>query len=157
LPAHDLVSECPPLDLNAPYCYLLLSSHFALTSACARHDNTLVGFVSGYRIPEAPSTLFIWQVAVSAQMRGRGLGQAMIEHILHRPQNADIRELQTTVTPGNTPSEGMFRAFARRLGAKIEQSVMFDRDRDFAQRHDSEILFRIGPFAAAQSLERTSP
>jgi diaminobutyrate acetyltransferase len=69
----DLVARCPPLDPNSRYCNLLQCSHFAATSIIAPADvggHAALGFVSGYRIPARPDTLFIWQVAVDAAARG---------------------------------------------------------------------------------------
>jgi len=66
---HDLIARCPPLDRNSLYCNLLQCSHFAATCALARHDDTTVGFVSGYRPPSDPGVLFIWQVAVDSTAR----------------------------------------------------------------------------------------
>lgn len=61
-----LVEQCPPLDKNSLYCNLLVCTHFSNTSAVAEVDGKLVGFVSGYFIPNEEKTLFIWQVAVDS-------------------------------------------------------------------------------------------
>jgi L-2,4-diaminobutyric acid acetyltransferase len=68
----ELVNRCPPLDTNSTYCNLLQCHHFANTSCAALTPNKrLVGFVSGYIVPQAPDTLFIWQVAVDHSQRGK--------------------------------------------------------------------------------------
>ncbi|CAN0584610.1 unnamed protein product, partial [Laminaria digitata] len=79
---HKLISECPPLDTNSMYCNLLQSSHFAETAVAAVLENELVGFISGYRIPQRPETLFVWQVAVGEKARGQGLAGRMLKEIL---------------------------------------------------------------------------
>ncbi|WP_366935614.1 GNAT family N-acetyltransferase, partial [uncultured Microbulbifer sp.] len=93
-------------------------------------------------------TLFIWQVAVAEQGRGLGLAGRMLREILARPACAEVRYLETTITPDNAASWALFRSLARKLDANCVDTVMFDRERHFKGRHDSEMLLRIGPFAA---------
>ena len=144
---HQLVAQCPPLDPNSMYCNLLQCSHFAATSVAAERDGELVGFVSGYLIPErADDTLFIWQVAVSEQARGQGLASRMVADILGRPQCAGVKYLETTITESNRASWAVFEKLAGKLSAELQSSVMFDRSEHFAGEHDSELLVRIGPF-----------
>lgn len=147
----ELVRRCPPLDTNSTYCNLLQCHHFADTSCAAvSRDNRLVGFVSGYLVPQAPDTLFIWQVAVDSSQRGKGLGMAMMLNILARQACGDVHFLETTVTDSNQASISMFAKLAAQLGAAdVTTSILFDRQRHFLGLHDSETLFRIGPFGPA--------
>ena len=144
---HDLIGRCPPLDENSIYCNLLQASHFAATSVAAELNGELVGFISGYIIPERPDTLFVWQVAVAEAGRGMGLAGRMLREILQRPACRSVRFVETTITPDNDASWALFRSLARKLEADCVDSVMFDRQRHFLGRHDSEMLLRIGPFA----------
>jgi len=142
---HALIAACPPLDPNSLYCNLLQCSHFAPTCSIALSDDRAVGFVSAYRPPEAPGTLFIWQVAVAAEARGRGLGKQMLSEILRRPSCAGVTELQTTITPSNRASWALFGSFARDMAATLTSRTFFDRHAHLDGRHESEILVAIGP------------
>lgn len=141
-----LVAECPPLDPNSMYCNLLQCSHFADTSVAAETEGELRGFVSGYRLPDRPDTLFIWQIAVGEQARGQGLASRMIEHILARPVCSEVRFIETTITPDNRASWAVFEKLAGKLDTRLESSVMFDREQHFDGEHESEMRVRIGPF-----------
>jgi L-2,4-diaminobutyric acid acetyltransferase len=153
--AFQLVENCPPLDINSSYCNLLQCSHFANTSVMAEKNGTLLGFISGYAIPERPDTLFIWQVAVAAQARGLGLASRMLAHILARPHCTDITYLETTITQDNHASWALFNRLTSTLSAKLQSSAWMDKDTHFTGQHDSEALVRIGPFNAhGQSNER---
>jgi len=143
---HQLVANCPPLDPNSLYCNLLQAAHFSTTSVAATLAGKLVGFVSGYRIPARPDTLFIWQVAVGDSARGQGLATRMLRHILARPDCAGVAYLETTITADNGASWALFGALAKQLQAPLGESLMFDRERHFGGDHDSEMLVRIGPF-----------
>lgn len=143
---HRLIERCPPLDVNSSYCNLLQCSHFASTSVTAEQNGDIVGFISGYAIPERPNTLFVWQVAVSDQARGMGLASHMLSHILTRPQCKDIRYLETTITEENQASWALFKSFAKKQKADFQSSVWMEKEAHFAGQHDSEVLVRIGPF-----------
>lgn len=145
------MDQCPPLDPNSIYCNLLQCTHFQETCVAAELDGELQGFISAYVIPDRPDTLFVWQVAVSPAGRGRGLASQMLDHILQRPACSDINWLETTITPDNDASKGLFQRLADKHGAALEQTVIFDREQHFNGAHDSEWLTRIGPLDAQAS------
>jgi len=80
-----LIANCPPLDRNSLYCNLLQCTHFSATSALAEQEGKVIGFASGYRLPDEPETLFIWQVAVDRIARGRALGKRLILELYPSP------------------------------------------------------------------------
>ncbi|OLT01422.1 diaminobutyrate acetyltransferase [Pseudonocardia sp. CNS-004] len=130
------------LDVNSRYAYLLWCRDFAATSVVARRDGEVVGFVTGFRRPEEPSTLVVWQVAVDAAARGRGVAAAMLDALFDRV--ADVDHLEATVTPDNTGSIALFSRFAARRGAQLSRSELFGAEL-LGSGHEPEILFRIGP------------
>lgn len=143
---HRLVAACPPLDLNSVYAYLLLCAHFPETCVRAARGEETVGFVSAYRPPREPAVLFVWQVAVAAAERGRGLGRRMLRALLARPAAAQCTYLETTVSPSNAPSLTMFHRLAEELRAPVETRTMFEKA-DFGDApHEPETLIRIGPY-----------
>jgi L-2,4-diaminobutyric acid acetyltransferase len=139
-----LVSESPPLELNTTYAYLLLCTHFRGTSVVAEADGEIVGFIAGYRPPTEPDALFVWQVAVKESARGCGLGGRMLNALIDRPGNADVRFLTTSVTPSNASSNRLFRSFAEKREASFKEEAFFGSDH-FEGDHEEEVLFRIGP------------
>ena len=148
---HSLISRCPPLDQNSMYCNLLQCTHWAETCVIAERDGRAVGFVSGFLVPERADTLFVWQVAVAEEARGAGLAGRMLDALLERAACADVTRLETTITRDNAGSWALFRRFAQRHDAALEESTLFDRERHFAGGHASEVLARIGPFASART------
>ena len=140
-----LIRACPPLDNNSVYCNLLQCHHFADTSVAVKLKGELIGFVSGYLIPNKPNTLFIWQVAVSETARGCGLGTQMIAHILARRNCASIRFIETTITEANKTSWALLQRIAHNYASPLSSKLLFDQDKHFSGHHDSEILVKIGP------------
>lgn len=141
----DLVSSIPALDDNSLYCNVLQCTHFADTAAIAEEFGAVVGWVSAYLQPGAPDTLFVWQVAVRDNQRGKGIAGRLIASILERPGCANVRHVSATITADNQASFSLFKSLARRLDAPWRQEAGLDRAIHFAGRHATELAFTIGP------------
>lgn len=141
----DLVASCSPLDPNSLYCNLLQCTHFAGTCIVAERDGMIEGWISGYRPPDDPEAMFVWQVAVHETARGAGLGIAMLDALFNRPAVVDAARLITTVSLSNLASRRMFANFARLRGAEIVECPWFDCEKHFGGGHESEELISIGP------------
>lgn len=151
---HQLVARCQPLDTNSVYCNLLQCADFADTAIAAETaSGELVGFISGYRPPSRPDTLFVWQVAVDASMRGQGLALRMLLALVERVAADGVRYLETTISPSNGASQALFRKAFSLLGIDAETRVLFARTTHFAGQHEDEVLYRAGPLAATESLK----
>jgi len=137
------------LDLNSSYAYLMWCRDFPGTSAVARVDGAVVGFVMGFLRPQAPDTVMVWQVAVDAAQRGRNLAGRMLHALIDRLSPQGVRWLHTTVSPSNEPSIRLFSALARDRGTGIERRDLFTPE-DFPPGepagHEAEDLYVIGPF-----------
>ncbi|MDX3851503.1 diaminobutyrate acetyltransferase [Streptomyces sp. AK02-01A] len=137
------------LDLNSSYSYLLWCRDFGATSLVARDEaGAPTAFVTGYIRPERPEALVVWQVAVDASRRGRGLAGVLLDELTARvAKERGITALETTVTPDNTASDRLFTAYAARHGAALEREVLFDGGLFPERGHQPEVLYRIGPLS----------
>ena len=142
---HGLVRSCEPLDLNSSYAYMLLCTHFADTCVVAEERGRVVGFVSAYRKPADPHVLFVWQVAVSPRVRGRGVASRMLPEVLARAGCSSVTAVETTIAPSNRASWALFESFAKKLGAATSQAELFRQEVFENEGHEAEILLRIGP------------
>jgi L-2,4-diaminobutyric acid acetyltransferase len=139
---HRLAAEAGGLDVNTRYAYLIWARDFASTSVIARLDGEPAGFVSGFRRPEAPETLLVWQVAVGPAARGKGVAGRMLDALF--AQVPGVTHMETTVTPDNDASNAMFRSFARRHDTGFTHSELFT-ETQLGDGHEPEFLYRIGP------------
>jgi L-2,4-diaminobutyric acid acetyltransferase len=141
----QLVASCPPLDRNSLYCNLLQTTDFARTCIIAEREGEVVGWISGYRLPDEPKTMFVWQVAVHESARGLGLGVAMLRALFERPGVVGAERLVTTITRSNVASRRMFARFAEDQGAPLCAEPWFDRHQHFGGCQESEERISIGP------------
>ena len=145
-----LAKASKTLDVNSPYHYLILCRHFRHTCMIAERKGGIVGFVTAYIPPEIQDTLFIWQVAVAEQARGRKLGLNLIIHLFNQVKPRSIRHIASTITPSNTASVRLFTAVSRELGSSYTFEEEFFGASDFGPNaHEPEMLFRIGPITPA--------
>jgi L-2,4-diaminobutyric acid acetyltransferase len=145
---HQLISQCPPLDQNSLYTYLLLSEHFRSTCIIAHDQGALAGFVSAYIPPGREDVLFVWQVAVHQRARGKALGKRMLHQLLLRPELSQVTHIETTVGPENRASRAMFAHVADELRTSLTEQPLFERELFGQHGHDDEPLLRIGPLRA---------
>jgi len=141
----ELVRECGTLDLNSSYSYLLLADRFADTCIVAEMEGEVVGFVTGFKPPRQPDTVFVWQIGVSPRARGRGLGKKLLNRLCSAKACSGVQYLETNVTPSNEASEALFRSFARANRCDVDVRAGYT-DNLFPDGKEQERLFRIGPF-----------
>ena len=101
----------------------------------------VAAFVSGYRKPDYPQTLFIWQVVTAHHYRGKGLGRLLIETIL--AEEAGFTALETTITADNQASWRLFESLSNKHAGALQSVPFFTRQEHFNHQHDTEHLVRI--------------
>ncbi|MEO5341885.1 MAG: diaminobutyrate acetyltransferase [Gammaproteobacteria bacterium SHHR-1] len=140
------IKQAGTLDLNSSYLYLLLCDQFAETCILAEMEAELVGFVTAFLRPDRPRTLFVWQVGVLPQARGRGVAKTMLQELTRRSACADLEWIEATVGPSNQASRALFAGLARDLGVELhEQPYMAQEHFPPGGGHEPEPLLRLGP------------
>jgi L-2,4-diaminobutyric acid acetyltransferase len=141
-----LVDEAGTLDLNSTYAYLMVCRDFPDTCIVAEQAERIAGFVMGYRPPQKPDTVFVWQIGVALDARGHGLASRVLDRLMQSEACATVRFLETNVTPSNRASRALFESLARRLRAPLEELEGFEGSLFPDPSHEPERLLRIGPF-----------
>ncbi|MDZ7710658.1 MAG: diaminobutyrate acetyltransferase [Roseovarius sp.] len=130
----DLIRNSGALDENSMYCNLVQCDHFSETCVIAELDGVIVGWISAFIPPDAPDTLFVWQVAVGEQARGRGVAKKMLANLLERPVCADVKQLKTTITADNDASWALFNSFASNMDAELEREPHYKSRHPFRRQ-----------------------
>jgi len=138
------VKQAGVLELNQSYAYILLCQHFGNTCLVAETDEKMVGFVLAYVPPRQPDTVFVWQIGVARDVRGRGVGLHLLRHLLALDGCRNVQYIEASITPSNKPSQSLFRAFARKWGVSCRKLPFFPSE-FFPEQHEPEYLYRIGP------------
>lgn len=145
----NLVRETGVLDQNSAYAYLLLFRDFADTCLVADDGGTIAGFVTGYRPPERPDVLFVWQIGVSPAAQRRGLGRRLLSELVGtvRRHGSPVDYIEATISPSNAASRRLFERLADDLGVPFHRAECFLESHFPAGGHEEEPLIRIGPLS----------
>jgi L-2,4-diaminobutyric acid acetyltransferase len=148
-----LAREAGGLDVNSTYAYALWAKEFWQTSVTVRSDEALIAFLTAFRRPSAPDTLFVWQMAVDPAHRGARLGLRMLHELSSRVPDATT--LEATVTTDNHRSLTTFQRFADDRDGPLSIEPLFDQ-RQLGAGHAPEHLLRIvlPPIADHPGLDR---
>lgn len=154
------VKETGVLEANTAYAYLLFCEHFSETCLVAQRDSETVGVVIGYRCPDRPDVLFVWQIGVVPSAQRQGLARRMLEELLNRAELRDIRYVEATVDAANHASRQLFTSIANARHVPIRAEAGFVAANFDGLGHAAEPLIRIGPFPAhrgREAAESTEP
>ncbi|WP_433655316.1 diaminobutyrate acetyltransferase [Nocardia sp. CA-128927] len=142
----QIAKDSAVLDTNSSYAYVLWCRDFAATSVVAEVQGRVVGYVIGFVRPQAPDTVFVWQVAVDRAQKGKGIGAQMLHALLNNVAAQGVSKLETTISPDNAASIALFSSVARRREARITKHPLFDAG-VFPDSHAPEDLYLIAPTA----------
>lgn len=143
------VVDSQKLDVNSEYCYIMLCEYFADTCLVAEIDNEIVGFVTSLIRQSNPEVLFVWQIAVSSDHRGKGIAHYLLQKLISSTFCAKVRYIETTISPGNVASSRLFTKFAEELHAPIVRSKGFPPHLFQGEVHEDEQRVQIGPISLA--------
>lgn len=93
--------------------------------------------------------MFVWQIMVAEEARGRRLAERMLLHLLQQ-LGPSVSYLETSITPDNEASQRLFTGLARTLKTDFSVSLFFDKQTHFGGDHSTENLYTIGPFDIRQ-------
>ena len=140
-----LVKGNEDLDLNSSYSYFLVSKLFSNRCIIVKdsaQNNKIVGFVMGFVFAEEPETYFIWQISVSKDYRGQGIGKELLERVLQT--NEDIKYIKGTISKKNNSYKKVLNDIAVKYNTWMSTKAGFEDDQ-FPEGHEEEELVLIGP------------
>ena len=140
-----LVKSTPRLDTNSEYVYALWCSHFAEHSVVAIRDNSVIGFLTGFRSPRQTDTYFLWQTATMPRHGVAGLGVEMIDFAVRRELGRGAKRIEASVDNQNKAIRMLMKTLAKRLSGHIEEELLYSGDLLSAggEDHHDEMLMRI--------------
>ncbi len=141
----SLARESEILDVNSRYLYLLLCRDFSGTCRVAQCAGKVVGFVSAYFPPAQPHVLFVWQIAVAKEYRGKAVALRMLMDLLSGLPDNQSFTIEATITPSNGASQALFQRLAAELACPVRVDQGFSEALFAPAAHESERMFYIGP------------
>jgi L-2,4-diaminobutyric acid acetyltransferase len=133
----DLIDKGRPYVVPYnPYVYWFLYNYYGTTCKVMEYENRIIGFISA--MPSVDKkTIFIWQVCIDNDFRGRGFAELLLVSIKDEAKILDFSNLQLSISDENLASQKLFKRFAKKYKLNI-----FEVERvKFGQ--NTEIVFQI--------------
>ncbi|HJC28477.1 MAG TPA: diaminobutyrate acetyltransferase [Candidatus Dietzia intestinipullorum] len=139
----EITRDSGVLDVNSSYAYVLWGAEFSDSSVVVESEGRVVGFVTGFIRQSEPDTIFVWQVGVDADQRGKGLAARMLHALFDRTADRGVVRMRTTISPDNTASQRTFGAVARDRGLTFGGEDFLSADL-MGEGHEPEDLYTLG-------------
>lgn len=139
----EITRDSGVLDLNSSYAYVLWGAEFAGSSVVVESEGRVVGFVTGFFPQSEPDTIFVWQVGVDADQRGKGLAARMLHALFDRTADRGVVRMRTTISPDNEASQRTFGAVARDRGLDFGSEDYLAAEL-MGEGHEPEDLYTLG-------------
>lgn len=93
-------------------------------------EHEIAGICQTIRSYRAPSNAFIHSIYVRPHHRGKHIGSLLLEKVIDRLKQDDLRRVQLTVDPGNKAAVSMYTSagFKRSAGLRDEYGEGIHRD-----------------------------
>ncbi|MCI5194556.1 MAG: GNAT family N-acetyltransferase [Candidatus Electrothrix sp. AU1_5] len=95
----ELIYICKPLGLHTSFTYWVLTKYFPNLCFLMESDKKLIGFISALRSTIDDKVLFIWQIAVSPEYRGKRYASILIKTVVDSGTNIGCNRFQLSISP----------------------------------------------------------
>ena len=135
-----LAMHCEPLDVHTPYTYWVVAKHYGDGSFILVDNENPIGFIMTV---ETDSSLFVWQIGILHEYRGRGLSQRLIEAVFNYAVQKQ-KNMEVTIAEDNLASYSAFLHFCNHKNIGFDKLRLVEiRDLEDISFKEDEIMYRI--------------
>lgn len=142
---YNFVCTCKPLETYGEHFFKIIFRYFKNSCFVAEFNFDIVGFVFGFKSQVDPDNYFIWQIGVSSEIRGKGIGVKLLRQIENNAKELGCKKLELTVDPKNAPSQKLFDKLKyKNISAAEGDTVVINKRRavkDYYGKGSSFILY----------------
>lgn len=106
------------------YIYWMLGKYFPSTCLVAERDDQILGYIGALCAGEKQK-IFVWQIAVKANIRGQEIGRKLLENIVVAAGNLGICQLEIAINDKNIPCKRMVEKLVRDFGGTITEKETY--------------------------------
>jgi L-2,4-diaminobutyric acid acetyltransferase len=138
---HRLSGRIRGIVQHPEHVYKIMAVHFGKTFYVARESDLqsspIQGFMMGFVSQSIPGHLFVWQIAVSEEAHGKGIGTRLLEHtVTYARESGECTAVMATVETGNTGSQRLFE----KMGFHIDSERFMEQGQELTQRGSKEAV-----------------
>lgn len=124
------------------YIYWMLGKYFPSTCLVAEENGQILGYI-GALLSAEKQKIFIWQIAVKPEERGRRIGRKLLKRILLVAGDMGIMQLEIAINDENIPCRHMVEKLVQDLRGTITKKEKY-QDAGFCETVYSILIGCIG-------------
>ena len=136
----DLAERNYPLDVHTHYTYWVLCSQFGECCYILYDDNKAIGYITSLYNDK---TVFVWQIAISNDYRGKGYSQLLIDKVAMLARTKGMN-MKVTISTDNKASYNSFYRYCLNHDMKMYEVGSVDLiDLNNKEFHENEVVFNM--------------
>lgn len=137
------VAECKPLELHTPFTYWTLFNYFSNLCFLMVDEEKVIGFISGVRSSLDNEIVYLWQIGVSKDHRGKNCASLLLDHFIKAVIDLDCSKIQVSISPENQSSYNAFVRYAKENSYSFEKIGEVKYYDQLSDKNEFEILYQI--------------
>ena len=137
------VNECKPLELHTPFTYWAIFNYFSNLCFLMIEEEKIIGFISGVRSSLDKDIVYLWQIGISKDYRGKNYAFLLIDHFIKAVIGLDCNKIQVSISPENQSSYNAFTKYTKENSfsfVKIGEVKYYDQ---LSDKKEYELLYQI--------------
>lgn len=113
------------------YIYWMLGKYFSSTCLVAEEQDQILGYI-GALVSAEKQKVFVWQIAVKSNERGRHIGRKLLENVVLATKKMGIEQLEIAINEENHSCRHMVEKLVQDLGGTIAEKDRY-KDEGFCE------------------------
>lgn len=137
------VDKCKPLELHTPFTYWTLFNYFSNLCFLMEEEERILGFISGVRSSLDKDIVYLWQVGVSKEYRGKNYASLLIDHFVKAVIDIDCNKIQVSISPENESSYNAFAKYTKEHSYTFSKIGEVRYNDQLSDKKEYEILYEL--------------
>ncbi|MCC7572272.1 MAG: GNAT family N-acetyltransferase [Candidatus Methanofastidiosum sp.] len=137
------VDRCKPLELHTPFTYWTLFNYFSNLCFLMIEEDELIGFISGIKGLLDKEVVYLWQIGISKDHRGKNYASVLIDNFIKAVIELDCNKIQVSISPDNEVSYKAFLKYVKEHSyslSKIDEVKYYDT---LSDKKEFEMIYQI--------------
>jgi len=118
---HAFVGTGPPLTLHTPFTYWVILRYWGSVCFVAEDNDQIVGLITSVGAVESADLLYVWQIGVDGDRRGKRLAQGLLDCLQAEAHTRGYLRFQVSIASDNGVSFNLFERAAREQGSVLQE------------------------------------
>ena len=105
---HGFIGKIEGLVQHPGHFYSIMARYFGDSFFLMEEDSRIIGLVWGFISQMDTDTLFLWQIGVAGEYRGKGVSYRLLDRFISYAREKGCMRVRATVETGNFASWKMF-------------------------------------------------